>query len=182
MISQRVKNILLIPMNILYGISPKTELKLLFRLKQGYSLNLKSPQTFNEKLQWMKLFWNSSIREQCSDKYTVRKYVEERCPEILPKLYWHGYSADEIPFDKLPDNYVIKVTHGSGYNIICDRNSTIENEKAKEQISKWLKQKYLPCYGEEFYGKVKPSIIISAIAESLLSFLTSLLIPILAII
>ncbi len=160
MIDNRIKSIILSPMNMLYRISPKTELKLMFWLKQGYSLDFDNPKTFNEKLQWMKLYWESEIREICSDKYSVRKYVEERCPETLVKLYWQGYKAEDIPFDDLPDRYVIKVTHGSGFNYFCSDKKQIDKNKVIKKINGWLKEKYLICYGEEFYGKVQPSIIV----------------------
>lgn len=166
MIDNRIKSIILSPMNLLYRISPTAELKLMFRIKQGYPLDLNNPKTFNEKLQWMKLFWKSKIREQCSDKYTVREYVEERCPETLVKLYWQGYKAEDIPFDELPEKFVIKVTHGSGFNYFCTDKNKIERAQVIKQINGWLKEKYLVCYGEEFYGKVTPSIIVEEYIET----------------
>lgn len=163
--NSKLKNIILTPMNILYAISPKTELELLFRIKQGYKLNLKNPKTFNEKLQWMKLYWKSEVREQCSDKYMVRKYIEERCPETLTNLYWQGFDAKDIPFDRLPDKFVLKATHGSGFNIICRDKSKLDINETRKKLNGWLKEKYIRCYGEEFYGKIKPSIIVEEYLE-----------------
>lgn len=161
------KNLLLAPLNLLYKISPKTELKLLFKLKQGYSLNLKNPQTFNEKLQWIKLYDKNPLMPKCVDKYTVREYVESvGCGEILNELLWQGFNPDDIPFDKLPNKFVIKVTHGSTFNIICTDKSKLDQEKTKAQLKKWLKAKFLPCYGEWFYGVEKPRIIIEKYIES----------------
>lgn len=166
MIDNKIKSVLLSPMNLLYRLSPKTELKLMFWLKQGYSLNLESPTTFNEKLQWMKLYWESKTREICSDKYSVRKYVEERCPETLVELYWQGYKAEDIPFDELPNRFVIKVTHGSGFNYFCKDKSKLDKALVIKKVNRWLREKYLVCYGEEFYGKVQPSIIIEEYIDS----------------
>ena len=154
------KSIVLIPFNILYRLSPRLELAILFRIKQGYKLKLSNPTTFNEKLQWMKIYWSSEIRDICSDKYTVRDYVEEKCQGILTNLYWHGNNANDIPFDALPDKFVIKVTHGSGYNIICKDKNTLDKRRTIRKLNHWIKEKYMLCYGEDFYGKVRPSIIV----------------------
>lgn len=156
-----LKNILLIPMNILYKINPTTELKILFFLKKGYKLNLSNPVTFNEKLNWIKLYDKNELIPICADKYTVRQYVED-CgyKEILNDLLWDGFDANEIPFDKLPQQFVIKVTHGSGLNIICKNKDDLNIRHTIRKLNKWLKQKYLLCYGEWFYGKVRPRIII----------------------
>lgn len=164
--NQKLKKVMLFPFDCLYRISPRTELKLLFWLKQRYPLNLNAPKTFNEKLQWMKLNYNNKVREQCSDKFAVRAFVEKRCPETLVKLYWQGYDPEQIPFADLPDRFVLKVTHGSGFNIICTDKSKLDKKKTIRQLNKWLNEKYLLCYGEEFYGKVRPSVIIEEFLEA----------------
>ena len=154
-----IKSFILFPLNILYRISPKTELKILFKLKHGYKLNLKEPKTFSEKIQVYKL-----IRDQrfvkLTDKYTVREYVKTINPEILNALLWDGFNPNLIPFDNLPNSFVIKVTHGSGLNIICKDKSKLDRKRTIKTLKKWLKFKYLPCYGEWFYGVEKPRIII----------------------
>lgn len=161
------KRIILTPFNILYKISPKLELKLLFRIKQGYKLNLKNPKTFNEKLQWIKLYDKNPLMPKCVDKYTVRDYVKNMgCEGILNELLWEGFNPEEIPFDTLPDKFVIKVTHGSTFNIICTDKSKLDKEEAIKKLKKWLKEKFLPCYGEWFYGVEKPRIIVEKYIES----------------
>lgn len=159
--NNNLKNLLLTPMNILYKISPATELKILFFLKKGYKLNLSDPVTFNEKLNWIKLYDKNELIPVCADKYMVRRYVEE-CgyKELLNDLLWEGFDAREIPFDKLPPQFVIKVTHGSGLNIICKNKADLNIKHTVKRLNRWLKQKYLLCYGECFYGKVRPRIII----------------------
>lgn len=85
------KNIVLTPFNLLYKVSPELDLKLLFRIKQGYRLNLENPKTYNEKLQWIKLNDHNPLMPKCCDKYTVRKFVAEQgCSEILNHLIWQG--------------------------------------------------------------------------------------------
>lgn len=160
------KNIILTPFNILYKISPKLELSLLFRLKQGYKLNLKNPKTFNEKIQWIKLYDKNPLMPKCVDKYTVREYIEKiGCGNLLNELLWEGFDASDIPFKDLPEKFVIKVTHGSTFNIICTNKDNLNIEEAKSKLNKWLKEKFLPCYGEWFYGVEKPRIIVEKYIE-----------------
>ena len=162
-----IKGIILTPFNILYKISPELDLKLLFRLKQGYPLNLKDPRTYNEKLQWIKLYDHNELMPDCCDKYAVRKVVAELgCGEILNELLWEGFDPADIPFDELPDKFVIKVTHGSTFNIICTDKAALNRQKAISDCRTWLKAKFLPCYGEWFYGKVKPRVIVEKYIES----------------
>lgn len=161
------KRMLMTPFNILYELNPEAELKLLFRLKQGYRLNLKRPQTYNEKLQWIKLYDKNPMMAKCVDKYQVRRYIADiGCGEILNELLWEGFDIDKIPFDDLPNKFVIKVTHGSTFNIICTNKSELNRIKVKKKLKKWIKEKFLPCYGEWFYGVEKPRIIIEKFIES----------------
>ncbi|GAE89937.1 glycosyltransferase [Acetivibrio straminisolvens JCM 21531] len=156
-----VKNILLTPFNILYRINPSLNLKLLFLIKCHYRLNLQHPVTYNEKLQWIKLYERNPIMPKCADKYTVRQYVESRgCGNILNELIWQGFNPEDIPFDSLPKRCVIKVTHGSTFNIICKDITTLNRAKTISMLKRWLKVKFLPCYGEWFYGIERPRIIV----------------------
>ena len=162
-----LKNIILTPFNLLYNISPEYELKLMFRLKQGYSLNLEDPQTFNEKIQWIKLYDKNPLMAKCSDKYLVRNYIKELgCGELLTRLLWEGAEPETIPFDSLPSRFVIKATHGSTFNIICEDKSKLNQANVIEKCRKWLNARFLPCYGEWFYGVERPRIIIEEFLES----------------
>lgn len=155
------KNIVLFPFNVLYRVSPKACLKILFRIKQGYKLDLKNPTTYNEKLQWIKLYDKNPLMPICCDKYAVRSYVENKgCREILNELYWEGFDPEDIPFDELPEKFVVKVTHGSTFNIICTDKDALDRKQVVEKCKKWLKAKFLPCYGEWFYGVEKPRVIV----------------------
>ena len=155
------KSILLTPFNLLYKCNPKLSLKLLFRLKCGYRLNLDDPKTYNEKLQWIKLYDKNPLMPKCCDKYTVREYVKEKgCPEILNDLLWEGFDPAEIPFDTLPEKFVIKVTHGSSFNIICTDKSKLNREETIAKCRKWLQAKFLEAYGEWFYGVERPRVIV----------------------
>lgn len=161
-----VKKMILFPFNLLYKISPKFVLKSLFYVKQGDKLNLKQPKTFNEKINWLKLYYRNDLMPICADKYTVRQYVKE-CgyADILNDLLWEGFNANDIPFNALPNQFVIKVTHGSGHNIICEDKNKLNIKKTTINLNKWLSEKYLPSYGEWFYGKVKPRIIVEKLLK-----------------
>lgn len=156
-----IKKFLLIPFNVLYSISPKMELSFLYRLKCKSKLDLDNPKTYLEKLNWMKLYYRNDLMPKCADKYLARSYIEEKgYGDYLPKLLWSGFNPEEIPFDELPNSFVIKSTTGSGNNIICTNKSLLNVKTTIKKLKKWLNEKYLPCYGEWHYEKIVPRIII----------------------
>ncbi len=160
------KNALLMPFNVLYRFNPKLTLEVLFRIKLGYSLNLAHPTTYNEKLQWIKLYDRNPLMPICCDKFTVREYVESKgCGGILNNLIWQGFDPGEIPFDELPERFVVKVTHGSTFNIICENKNELDRADVIAKCRKWLKAQFLPCYGEWFYGIEKPRVIVEEYLE-----------------
>ena len=160
------KNLILTPFNLLYKISPKLDLKLLFWLKLRYRLNLENPVTYNEKLQWIKLNDKNPLMPRCCDKYAVRQYIESKgYGHILNGLLWQGFDPADIPFDTLPERFVVKVTHGSTFNIICTDKSKLDRADVIAKCKKWLKAKFLPCYGEWFYGIEKPRVIVEEFLE-----------------
>ena len=161
-----LKNAILFPLNMLYRISPSAALKILFRIKNKYRLNLKNPTTYNEKLQWVKINYKNPLLTTLVDKYAVREYIAERAPELLTNLLWEGFDAKDIPWDELPDRFVIKVTHGSGFNVIVKEKSNVDRKKLEKKINKWLKTKFLRCYGEWFYGVKKPRIIVEEFLDA----------------
>lgn len=159
--NKKIKKVILAPLNQLYKFNPKIVIQLIFYLKQRKKLDLDNPRTYNEKLNWMKLNYRNDLMPICADKYTVRQYVEEcGCGELLTKMLWHGYDPSKIPFDILPDKFVIKVTHGSGGNIICKNKKQLNISEVIRKLNLKLKEKYIPAYGEWFYGIIEPSIII----------------------
>lgn len=107
-------------------------------IKNRYALNLKNPRTYNEKLQWVKLNYRNPILPKLVDKYTVREYIEGRCPEILNNLIWEGFDAREIPWESLPERFVIKVTYGSGFNIICKDKSKLDYADCEKKLNRWF--------------------------------------------
>lgn len=152
---------------ILFKLFPETILKIEFRRNSGYNLDLKNPQSFNEKLQWLKLYWYDPKATICADKYSVREYVKSKgLGHILNELYGVYENVDEIEFDKLPDKFVMKVTHGCGQNIICNDKSKINWEHEKKKFRKWLNRSHYYSSLEWVYRDIKPRIIVEKLIET----------------
>ena len=123
-------------------------------------MDLDNPKTFNEKLQWLKLYDRRPEYTTMVDKYEVKFYVAEHIGEqyIIPTLgVWNHF--DEIDFDILPDQFVLKCTHDSGGLIICRDKGKIDIRKAKKKIEQSLKQNFY-YWGREWpYKNVIPRVI-----------------------
>lgn len=138
----------------------KKYLKVLYRVRMGKKLNLSNPQTFNEKLQWLKLYDRKPQYTQMVDKYEVKKYVADIIGEeyIIPTLgVWDKF--EDIDFDSLPNQFVLKCTHDSGGLVICTDKSKFDYKSAKKKINKCLKRNYYYLNREWPYKDVKPRII-----------------------
>ena len=109
-------------------------LKLQYRIKFGRKLDLKEPKRFTEKIQWYKLFYKNPTMTRCSDKYMVREYIQEKGLEnILVDLYAVYDSPGDIRIEQLPEKFVMKLSNGSGTNLLCrDKHSLIEKEVIQE--------------------------------------------------
>jgi len=135
-------------------------LELLFPLRTGYKLNLKAPQTFNEKLQWLKLYDRKPEYTQMVDKLEAKKYVANIIGEehIIPTLAVYD-RVEDINFDALPNRFVLKCTHDSGGIVICKDKATLDRRAAIEKLRRGLKQNYFYQNREWPYKNVKPRII-----------------------
>lgn len=135
-------------------------LKKKFKVLVGYELNLDEPRTYNEKLQWLKLHDRNPLYTKLVDKYAVKEYVAEIIGNqyIIPTLgVWNSF--DEIDFDTLPDQFVLKCTHDSGGLVICTDKRTFNAGRARKKINSSLKQNYYYIHREWPYKNVKPRII-----------------------
>lgn len=136
-------------------------LKEAFLNRCGYELNLENPTTMNEKIMWMKLYYQDPLITKCADKYAVKDYVKEVVGEkyIVPTIAsWSD--PDEIDFDSLPDQFVLKVNWSSGYNIIVKDKSQLDIEAAKKKLRRWI-QPDRNAYYQYFnwgYKHMKPVI------------------------
>lgn len=135
-------------------------LKRMFKAKMGRELDLENPQTFNEKLQWMKIHDRKSIYTTMVDKYAAKKYVADIIGEqyIIPTLgVWDRF--EDIDFNALPNQFVLKCTHDSGGLVICKDKSNLDIAAAKEKINRSLKRNFYYSGREWPYKDVKPRII-----------------------
>lgn len=132
----------------------------LFRKKMGVFPNLKTPKSYNEKLQWLKLNDRKSEYTEMVDKLLAKKYVSERIGEkyIIPTLgVWDRF--EDIDFDKLPNQFVLKCTHDSGGLVICRDKSLLDKQAALRKIGASLKRNYYYSSREWPYKNVQPRII-----------------------
>ena len=135
-------------------------LKLLYKKRTGKKLDLKKPKTFNEKLQGLKLYNRKPEYAVLVDKYKVKQYVAEKIGDeyIIPTLgVWEKF--DDIDFDSLPEQFVLKCTHDSGGLVVCRDKNTLDKNAAKEKIERSLKKNYYWKGREWPYKNVKPRII-----------------------
>lgn len=141
-------------------LTDRTHIKMRYKLKMGKKLNLKNPKTFNEKLQWLKLYDRKPIYTTMVDKYAAKQYVAERIGEeyIIPTLgVWDNF--DDIDFTELPNQFVLKCTHDSGGLVICRDKSRFDIETAKAKLEKSQKRNYFLVHREWPYKNVPHKII-----------------------
>jgi hypothetical protein len=126
----------------------------------GKRLRLNPPVTFSEKLQWLKLYGNKEEYTQMVDKYEVKKHVADIIGEeyIIPTLgVWDKF--DDIDFEQLPNQFVLKCTHDSGGLVICKDKSKLDINAARKKLNKCLARNYYWQTREMPYKNVKPRII-----------------------
>lgn len=148
----------------------KELLKELYKKHTGETLNIDNPQTFREKIQWLKLNWRDPKLTLCADKYKVREYIKDLIGEkYLTPLIGVYDKVEDIDFNSLPDKFVIKVNWGSGQNIIVTDKSKLDIQSVKDKLKKWINPKSNHYFiGLEWcYKNVEPKIIIEEYLESL---------------
>ena len=125
-------------------------------------LDLDRPRYFNEKIQWLKLYDSTPIKTRLSDKYLVREWVNEKIGEkYLIPLIGVFDKFEDIDFETLPNKFVIKCNHGSGYNIIVKNKSLLNITFTKSKVEKWMEENYAFINGIELqYRNIKHKIII----------------------
>ena len=166
----KIKQIFTNPSKVLLWLINKTSrlwpddlfLKVKFRLVMGEKLDLKEPKTFNQKLQWLKLYKRKPVYTTMVDKYAVKEYVANIIGEehIIPTLgVWN--SVNEIDWDTLPNQFVLKTTHGGGGGgvVICKDKATFNKEKAKQKLQNSLNSDIYINFREWPYKDVPRRII-----------------------
>ena len=144
----------------IFHYSDRKYLEHLFYAKNGYSPNFDDPKTICEKLNWLKLYNRRPEYTAMVDKYEVKKYVAEKVGKqyIVPLLGVYN-SFNEIDFDSLPEQFILKCTHNSGSFVVCKDKRTFDKENARKILSNGLNQNYFNAGREWVYKDVKPRII-----------------------
>lgn len=143
-------------------------LKKWFKHKTGRELNLEHPHTFDEKIQWMKLYDSTKIKAILSDKYAVRAWVKDTIGEeyLIPLLgVWNRF--DDIDFNKLPDRFVLKTNHGSTWNIIVPDKSKLNITSARRKMNRWMRTDFAFVEGLQLhYSLIERKIIAEEYIEN----------------
>lgn len=136
-----------------------------FFKKHGYELDLEHPKSYSQKLIWKKIHDRNPLIPQTADKYGVREYVKEtlgekKAEDILVPLYYVTDNPATIPFDKLPEEYIIKATHDSGGFVIVRKGETVDREAIIKRMRWLLRQPYGLFKKEWSYWTIKPQVIV----------------------
>lgn len=143
-----------------YFCSDKGIIKKRFKQRLEREVNLDKPSKYNDKLQWLKLYWRDPFATKCADKYKVREFVRESIGErYLNDLFDVYESVNQIDLSKLPTSFVLKGTHGSGYNIICKDKNKMDWDKEFKKMRRWMWNNYYWSKREWVYKDIKPRII-----------------------
>ena len=135
-------------------------LNLLFRQRIKRKLNLKNPQALNDKLQWLKLNDFKPLYTKLADKYEVRNYIADKVgAEYLVPLLGLWDKVEDVDFDKLPEQFVLKCTHDSGGVVICKDKNKFNKEAAIKKLKHCYKRNYYYNTRERAYKDIKPRII-----------------------
>lgn len=148
-------------------LSDEEYIKRMFKARMGYEPDLDHPRSFNEKLQWLKLYDHRPVYSTMADKYEVKEYVASKIGKdyIIPALgVWDHF--DDIDFGALPDQFVLKCTHDSGGIYIVKDKKRMKIGSARKKIEKSLKKNWF-YHGREWpYKSIKPRIIAEQYMQS----------------
>jgi hypothetical protein len=151
---------------VLYSISPLWLVQFRYKKATGKWYRPGNPRTLDEKLLWLMLYWQHPLKSRCADKYAVRSYVQENgLGHLLTDLLGVYTSSQEIDFNSLPDRFVLKCTHGCGFNIICADKSMLDIDEARRKLDAWMKVDISKYGAELHYASIKPRIICEEFLE-----------------
>lgn len=143
-------------------VPDKVIIKNSFRRHMGYDLDLKNPQTLNEKINWLKLYNRKDLQTLVADKYKVRDYVKEKIGEkyLIPLLF-HTKNVDDISSENLPDsNFIIKTNHDSSGGLIVRDKSQIDWVDARKRFKYLLKENHYYSTTEWQYKNIEPRLVV----------------------
>ena len=142
-------------------LPPKIYTRISYEYYTGKNLNLENPTEFNEKIQWLKVYYHPKILNQMVDKFAVREYVKNKIgEEYLNEMYGVYENPDDVPFDEFPNKFVIKATHTSSHNLIVTDKTNLNKKDAIKSFRKWLGKNQYYRIGQEWaYKDVPPRLI-----------------------
>ncbi|MBD8031829.1 MULTISPECIES: ATP-grasp fold amidoligase family protein [Solibacillus] len=147
-------------------LSPIFASRMLFWKTFKYNLNLENPQTFSEKLMWLKLFEDVEFKVRFTDKVKMREYmIALGYSHLLVPIIGIFEEIEDIIFEQLPRKFVIKCTHGSGFTIVCENKRELDYQKTRLQLAAMMATNYALRNAEPHYSKIKPRIIIEHYIE-----------------
>lgn len=149
-------------------------LKIMFRLRMGYPLCLSHPETFNQKLNYLKLHDRKPVYTKMVDKLAVNEIVRQKCGSKLGLINIIGVydRAEDIDWSALPEKFVLKCTHDSGSAIVCENKSSFDRKRAKEALDFSMKHNYFYAMREWPYKNAERKIIAQEYIEELSGGLT----------
>jgi len=150
----------LLIMNVLSFIPDSIFNKFFFLYKNKYWPNLKNPKSFNEKINYIKLYSKYPLRTLAADRIKVRDYIQKRAPECkLISVLWNGWEFTNDIYENMPQKFVIKANHGSGMVLIVNKDNTTFHA-VKNKVQKWLSIDYGKVSRQSFYSNVDKVLIV----------------------
>lgn len=145
--------------------NPKKRIDEIHKEICGKPINWEEPKDINEKINWLKIYSDTSQWSILADKFAVRQFVKEKgLGPLLVPIYGHWANANDIDFETLPNTFVLKDSHGSGTNIVVRDKTLLNQKKIRKTLNRWLHTKYGVAGGEVHYNGIEPCVI----AEELL--------------
>lgn len=146
---------------------PETLVRIRYFVRFHRFLNLDAPRNLNEKIQYLSFRTDTSQWTPLTDKHAVRQYVKDRgLEDILIPQYAHCERAEEIDFDRLPEQFVIKTTHGSGDVLVVEDKSQHDIVSVRAYFAQMLKHRYGELEGGQHYMRIKPALTIEALLRN----------------
>ena len=137
-----------------------------FKEKMGYNIELDNPQTFNEKITWMKVNWYSPLAITCSDKWAVKEYLRQNGYEdIVPKTFGVWSDPKKIKFKTLPNKFILKTNHGCGDCYICRDKNELNKKQAIKELREDFYYEYSAVAQEWTYDGITPKVFCEELLE-----------------